>query len=221
MAETAAPVGELRSVSILHEVLEVSWGTTTRTAIDKRPVDGRVELGELGLAGDTQIDRRFHGGVGKAVYAYAEEDARWWEQELDRPVPPGLFGENLRLVGIDVTGAEIGERWAIGRQVQVEVTMPRTPCQTFAERMGERGWVKRFSQVNRPGAYLRVRHTGTVGAGDEVRVVLRPGHGVTVGDFLTGAEPQTMRRLLDAASGPDLELDPDIRQIAEKAARRG
>jgi len=221
MTETALPVGELRAVAVVHEIMEVSWGSATRTAIDKRSVDGPVEVGELGLAGDDQIDRKNHGGLGKAVYAYAEEDAQWWERELDRPVPPGLFGENLRLSGIDVTGAEIGERWAIGARVLLEVTMPRTPCRTFAERMDERHWVKRFTQVNRPGAYLRVLRTGAVGAGDEVRVVFRPGHGVRVGDFLTGADPKTMQILLDAGETSDLELDPAIRVVAEKAARRG
>jgi hypothetical protein len=57
--------------------------------------------------------------------------------------------------------------------------------------------------------------------GDAVRVTFRPGHGVTVGDFLSGAEPAAMRKLIGgfAALGP--ELDPDIRHVAEKALRRG
>ncbi|GLY32946.1 MOSC domain-containing protein [Kineosporia sp. NBRC 101731] len=216
------PPGRVSAVSVVHELLPAPWGSSAKsTAIDKRPVTRPVEIGPLGLAGDTQVDRKHHGGQGKAVYAYADEDADWWGAELGRPIAPGLFGENLRLAGIDVTGAEIGERWAIGPQVVVEVTMPRTPCRTFAERMQEKGWVRRFTRVNRPGAYLKVLQSGQVRAGDEVRVTFRPGHGVTVGDFLPGADAATMRRLIDAFAALGLELDPDIRHIAEKAIRRG
>lgn len=214
--------GRVSAVSVVHEILPAPWGTSARTtAIDKRPVAGPVEVGPLGLAGDVQIDRKHHGGKGKALYAYADEDAGWWASELGREIVPGLFGENLRLSGIDVTGAEIGERWAIGSEVQVQVTMPRTPCRTFAERMRERAWVKRFTQVNRPGAYLGVIRPGQVRAGDEVRVVFRPGHGITVGHFLRGADPAEMRKLVDAFAALGLELDPDIRRVAEKAIKRG
>jgi MOSC domain-containing protein YiiM len=41
-------------------------------------------------------------------------------------------------------------------------------------------WVKRFAAQGRPGPYLRVLAEGTVGAGDELEVIHRPGHGVTV-----------------------------------------
>jgi len=65
------------------------------TAIDKRPVDGPVEVTSLGVCGDQQLSRA-HGGLDKAVYAYAAEDAEWWASELGRDIPPGMFGENLR-----------------------------------------------------------------------------------------------------------------------------
>jgi MOSC domain-containing protein YiiM len=44
------------------------------TAIWKRPVSGRVAVRGVNLAGDDQADRSVHGGVDKAVYAYARED---------------------------------------------------------------------------------------------------------------------------------------------------
>jgi MOSC domain-containing protein YiiM len=157
-------------------------GRTGRvTAIDKTPMDGAVRIGPYGVAADVQADRRHHGGFDKALYAYAEEDAAWWAGELGRELPPGWFGENLRVEGIDVNAARIGERWRIGDRVEVEVTMPRTPCQTFARWVGatvdgasERGWVKRFSTARRLGPYLRVEHGGSVRAGDEIVVLDRP-----------------------------------------------
>jgi MOSC domain-containing protein YiiM len=152
-----------------------------RSGIDKQPVPGRVAVGELGLDGDVQVNRRYHGGEGQAVYAYAQEDADFWIAELDRELPPGRFGENLRTSGLDLTGAELGERWAVGTAL-FEVTAPRIPCANF-----ERFWavpklVKRFTAHGASGAYLRVLQTGEVGAGDGITVVHRPGHGVTTGD---------------------------------------
>ena len=44
------------------------------TAIDKRPVAGPVQVGELGIRGDEVGDTRDHGGIYQAVYAFARED---------------------------------------------------------------------------------------------------------------------------------------------------
>lgn len=161
-------------------------GNVGITAIDKGPVDGAVKIGAYGVYADVQADRKHHGGLDKALYAYAAEDAAYWEGELGRELPPGWFGENLRTEGIDVNAAVIGERWRIGDRVEVEVTMPRTPCQTFARWVGgadTRGWVKRFSDARRLGPYLRVVKTGRVAAGDEIVVLDRPEGAPTIVDI--------------------------------------
>jgi MOSC domain len=46
--------------------------------------------------------------------------------------------------------------------------------------MAEPHWLKAFARENRPGAYLRVVEPGDVKAGDTVKVVDRPEHGVTI-----------------------------------------
>ncbi len=163
-----------------------------RSGIDKRPVDGRVAVAELGLDGDVQVNRRHHGGEGQAVYAFAQEDADVWAAELDRDLPPGRFGENLRTAGLDLTGAEIGEHWRVGTTL-LEVTAPRTPCANFARFWGVPDLVKRFAARGATGAYLRVLETGDVGAGDEVTVVHRPGHGVTTGLAFRALTTQSYR----------------------------
>jgi len=65
---------------------DADWaGKQGRTAIDKRPVPGRVEVGMLGLGGDEQVDKPAHGGPEQAIYAYAREDLDWWvEQPMAR-----------------------------------------------------------------------------------------------------------------------------------------
>ncbi len=151
-----------------------------RSGIDKRPVEGPVAVGALGLDGDVQVNRKHHGGEGQAVYAYAQEDADFWIAELGRELPPGRFGENLRVTGLDLTGALLGERWRVGTTL-LEVTAPRIPCANFARFWNEPQLVRRFTAHGASGAYLRVLETGDVGAGDPVEVVHRPGHTVTTG----------------------------------------
>jgi len=84
-------------------------GREVRTGLWKRPADGPVFVGELGLKGDLIGDLRIHGGRDKAVYAYAEEDISWWEGELDRELGPGFFGENLTVRGIGLPCPSV--RW--------------------------------------------------------------------------------------------------------------
>jgi MOSC domain-containing protein YiiM len=54
--------------------------------------------------------------------------------------------------------------------------------------MGEEQWVRRFTEAARPGPYLSVVKSGTIGAGDEVEVVSRPGHGVTIASWFAAAD---------------------------------
>ncbi|UWD78352.1 MOSC domain-containing protein [Curtobacterium flaccumfaciens] len=186
------------------------------TAIDKRPVTGSVRVRPLGLRADVQANRKYHGGVDQAVYAYADEDAAYFADLLEREVPPGLFGENLRTSGIDVTGAVTGERWRIGDTLVLEVTVPRTPCGTFARRMGIDKWVKRFADEGRPGAYFRVVKSGSVAAGDPIEVTYRPEHGVTIGEIFGDLAPDRARAVLESGE----RLAPKVVQDLSKVAAR-
>ena len=161
---------------------EIEWlGRRATTSIWKEPVSGRVQVGPVNLAGDEQADRRFHGGADKAVYAYAREDYDWWSEELGVALADGTFGENLTLAAVDVTSALVGERWQVGSAV-LEVTGPRTPCWKLGARMENVEFPVYFAAAGRPGAYLRVLTEGALEAGDEVRIVHRPAHGLTVGE---------------------------------------
>src|SRR5262247_1420541 len=156
-------------------------GRPARSAIWKSPVTGRIAVRGVNLAGDDQADRQAHGGPDKVVYAYAVEDARWWEQEFGRSLARAEFGENLTTEGIEVNDALVGERWQIGTVV-LEVSEPRIPCWRLGVRMNDKLFPRHFTEALRPGAYFRVVVEGEVGAGDEIRVVERPDHGLTIRD---------------------------------------
>jgi MOSC domain-containing protein YiiM len=174
----------LVAVCVVHD-LRKDAGYFGVTAIDKRPAAGKVKVTKYGLRGDVQADRKHHGGIDKALYVYGQDDADYWSQQLGRELPAGWFGENLRIDGLDVNAARIGEVWRIGDTVTVEVTMPRSPCQTFARWVGgehEKGWVKRFAAERRLGPYLKVLKTGTIAAGDAVTVLSTPENAPTVAE---------------------------------------
>lgn len=151
------------------------------TAIFKAPVDGPVMLADDHVTGDEQADTVNHGGPFQAVYAYAGEDADWWAAELDRHIDPGMFGENLTIRGVDVTGARLGEVWQVGGAT-LQVTAPRIPCSNLGLRFADIGMPRRFQNAGRPGAYLAIQQSGEVQAGDPVEVLTRPDHTITVGD---------------------------------------
>ena len=178
MAKSAAKV---LSVNV-GTVREFEYnGRPAKSAIWKSPVDGRIAVRGVNLDGDHQADRKAHGGADKAVYAYAVEDSRWWKQELGRPLEFGEFGENLTTEGIQVNDALVGERWEIGTTV-LEISGPRMPCWRLGVRMNDPIFPRRFAEAMRPGAYLRIIVEGRVGTGDEIRIVERPNHDLTVRD---------------------------------------
>ena len=178
MATTA---GKVLSVNVGTARAFEYDGGPAKSAIWKSPVVGRIAARGVNLAGDEQADRHAHGGPDKAVYAYAVEDARWWEQEIDRALAPGEFGENLTTEGIAVNQALVGERWQVGTTV-LEVSEPRIPCWRLGVRMNDKLFPRRFTEASRPGALLRIVVEGDVGAGDEIRVVERPDHDLTIRD---------------------------------------
>jgi MOSC domain-containing protein YiiM len=156
-------------------------GRPARSAIWKSPAVGRIAARGVNLAGDDQADRKAHGGPDKVVYAYAIEDVRWWEQEIGRSLAYGEFGENLTTEGIEVNEALVGERWEVGTMV-LEVSEPRIPCWRLGVRMNDKLFPRRFIGAMRPGTYLRLVVEGDLGAGDEIRVIEKPEHDITVRD---------------------------------------
>ena len=210
--------GSVLAICRVHQLAQTATGFGV-TAIDKRPVAGPVNFRKMGVFGDVQGDRQHHGGLDQAVYAYSQEDADLWGAELGRTIEPGLFGENLRTVGVPVTDAVLGTRWRIGTTL-LEVSAPRTPCATFAERMGESRWVKRFTEAGRIGAYLRVLEPGRAEEGDAITREFVPAHGITVGKFFCGPSLAEVLELQELGRAGELNLSGHVeRQIPKLLAR--
>ena len=154
----ASRSGVLLSVNLAARTLPTPHDTG-RTGIGKHPVSWPVPVSDPGL------------------------------KRPGHPRPNGLAGDIVCTTehhggttqGLDLTGTLVGERWRIGGTVVLQATSPRIPCATFAHRMSEPKWVKRFTARGATGTYLRVVVPGEIKAGDRIEVIRRPRHTVTIG----------------------------------------
>ncbi len=150
------------------------------TVADPRP----IALAELGFEGDEQVDLTVHGGRDKAVYAYPVEHYATWRTmrqqatQIDEPLQPGFMGENLTIEGLLENRAWIGDVLVLepavpsdAAPVRLRVNSPRQPCFKFNARMGFNQASKMMVQSAFTGFYLEVLQTGTVTAGDTIRVL--------------------------------------------------
>jgi MOSC domain-containing protein YiiM len=163
---------------------EVSWQRKlVTTGIFKEPVQGRVMMGRLNLDGDRQADLTVHGGVSKAVYLYPSEHYNYWRSELPgTDLPWGMFGENFTTEGLLEDGVYIGDRFRIG-ETEVMITEPRMPCYKLGIKFGRADIIKRFLASRHTGFYFAVMQEGMVGAGDDVELIGREQHDITVADI--------------------------------------
>jgi len=193
-------------------------GHPWRTAYQKEERTGPVLIGRLGLEGDEQSDRRFHGGPQQAVLMYAARHYESW-----RALPgleamgPGGFGENLTLSDTDETHVCVGDVLEVGG-ARLQVSSPRGPCANISRRWNAEWLLKRVLETRRTGWYLRVLTEGMVERGDEVRLVERPHAGWTI-DRLLRLRHTTPRDLPAVHEAAELAaLAPEWRQKFEDLA---
>ena len=187
---------------IFHE------GRTIKTGIFKDPVQGRVRVRALNLAGDEQADLTVHGGPSKAVYFYPSEHYEFWRRELPQTTLPwGMFGENLTSEGLLENDLNVGDRMCAG-SAEFMVTEPRLPCYKLSAKFGRDDIVKRFLKSRRTGFYCAVLREGEIGAGDAIHFVNRTNHGVRVADItrlyaFDRNDTAAMRRAVEIKSLPE------------------
>ncbi|MFC5755135.1 MOSC domain-containing protein [Rhizobium sp. GCM10022189] len=168
-------------------------GKSYRTGIFKHAVAGGVMIDAEGLVGNAICNRKHHGGVDQAVYLEGSASLDWWASQFGHPVEPGTFGENLVIEGLDNRDVAVGDRFMTGGVI-LEATSCRIPCATFAARMNDPKFVKRYTRAARPGIYCRVISNGIVEAGMPVDHRPFSGARVTMPEMM-----ETFGRRLSAA----------------------
>lgn len=193
---------KLISINAGKQQTQINKGRTEITGIYKTALQGPVQITKLGIADDFIGSPKHHGGPDQALYIYGEADYQWWANETGKEMHPGLFGENLTISELESASFNIGDFLYIG-EVTLQVTSPRIPCSTFATRMGDPQWVKKFRAAERPGVYVRVIREGSVSTGEEVRVEKYSGKTISLiemyRDYYESDKTEaTIQKLLDA-----------------------
>ena len=194
-------------------------GRRISTAFIKSPMAGPVAVGPLGLAGDIQANRRFHGGPEKAVYGYPIAGYAGWRAEFPEIADrfgPGAMGENLVVTGPDETTMCIGDIVRCGLAT-LQISQFREPCSTLAAVLGSPRVVRAMARSGRCGWYYRVVESGTVSAGDPHIVIDRPNPDWSVARFaafaIAKAPPRVDLAAVMALSGLAPALAQQARQL--------
>lgn len=167
-------LGELKVINYKGKIVE--------TGIFKYPVNHTVFLGTEDVENDAVIDRKYHGGIEKAVYGYSQNHYEYWKElypDLDWDY--GMLGENLTISNLEETEIFVGNTYKLG-EVLLEVTKPREPCYKLGIRFGTQEIVKQFWNSTKCGVYFKVLQTGNVKVGDELILVNKAENSLTIAE---------------------------------------
>ena len=167
-------IGEKRKVTWRNKIVE--------TGIFKFPVQNPIFLDIEDVKNDNVVDRKHHGGIEQAVYAYGEQHYEYGKglypkQDWDY----GVFGENLTVTNLDETNIHIGSTYQLGEAI-IEVTKPRQPCSKLGIRFNDPSVIKQFCNSTRSGIYFKILKTGYVGRSDEMVLLNKPIHNLTIAE---------------------------------------
>lgn len=132
-----------------------------------------AHCGVLGLDGDGHAHPKIHGGPERALCLYSLEVILALQGE-GHPIWPGAAGENVTITGADWSSLAVGQRFALGDSVIIELTRPTTPCKQIAACFADREF-GRIHHDQHPGWsrwYARVEKEGTLRVGDAMRRIL-------------------------------------------------
>ena len=150
----------------------MQWqGKTIETGIFKQPTLTPIFLGEEDVVDDAVVDRKHHGGIDQAVYAYGKNHYAYWQKRYPNLTwHLGMFGENLTLDHLDETILHVGDTFKIGTAI-IAVTKPRKPCRVLGMRFNNTNIIKQFFNTTKSGVYFKVLQTGNVQAGDTMALL--------------------------------------------------
>lgn len=146
------------------------------SAIHKQPVQGRISVTALGLAGDEQADRKHHGGPDKALHHYPGEHYAAWRAALPQRVARfvyGGFGENLVTRGMSEQNVCVGDVFRLG-SATLQVSQGRQPCWKLNVRFDVPDMARRVQDTGCAGWYYRVIEAGAIAVPDRFEQIAQP-----------------------------------------------
>ncbi len=174
-----------------------------------------VTVDELGIIGDIQIDKRFHGGPEKALHQYAlssyEKIIKRYPL-LHKQAKSGMIGENLSATDMNEQNVCIGDVYKVGSAL-LQVSSPRIPCWKIDAKFRQPD-LHQFIGLHRlNGWYYRVLQAGDITLDDVFILQQRPNADVTVDIMLKviNYESQHAEVVINA-----IGLDPEWQKRLQK-----
>tara|TARA_R110002153_G_scaffold32008_2_gene97026 strand:- start:1180 stop:1815 length:636 start_codon:yes stop_codon:yes gene_type:complete len=186
------------------------------TGIYKQSVD-KVTVDELGIVGDIQADKRFHGGVEKALHQYAlssyEKIIKRYPL-LHKQAKPGAIGENLSATAMNEHNVCIGDIYNLGTAI-LQISSPRIPCWKIDAKFKQPD-LNQFISLNRlNGWYYRVLQPGEITIKDEFLLQQRPNVHVTIDTMLKVIYANADEQSIELATTA-IGLDPEWQNRLQK-----
>ncbi|KAI1086634.1 PK beta-barrel-protein domain-containing protein-like protein [Rostrohypoxylon terebratum] len=145
------------------------------SAINKQPRGGKVRLKVGGLAGD---ERHYinHKSPDNAIHQYDPRHYEEWKRilpEREHKFKVGAFGENISSAHLSESNLCVGDKFRIGPEVIVQVTMLRQPCYKLNHRFEYKKMSSLIQSTGYTGWYYRVIQGGEIQEGDEMELIER------------------------------------------------
>jgi MOSC domain-containing protein YiiM len=186
------------------------------TGIYKQSVD-KVSVNELGIIGDIQADKRFHGGVEKALHQYAlnsyEKIIKRYPL-LHKQTKPGAIGENLCATAMNEHNVCIGDIYNLGTAI-LQVSSPRIPCWKIDAKFKQPDLNQFISMHRLNGWYYRVLQPGEITLKDEFLLQQRPNAHVTIDTMLKVIYAKADEQSIELATNA-IGLDPEWQNRLQK-----
>lgn len=152
----------------------IQWkGRKINTSIFKFPHKGSLLVHRFGIEGDFQSDKKYHGGLERAVYGldvkYYDD---WQDDVISSELYHGGFGENLTLSGLLDEEAMIGDIYG-NESLALRVCGPRMPCYKLNLRYRKMHVLKKFSDLRMFGVYFAVERESTISEGCTLHLLER------------------------------------------------
>lgn len=170
-----------------------------------------VEVDHLGIKGDIQVDKRFHGGPERALHQFSlasyEKIIKRFPL-LHKHAKPGQIGENISASLMSESSVCIGDIYQVG-ETRIQVSSPRMPCWKIDAKLKQPGLSQYILQQQLCGWYFSVIQNGKIKLGDEFSLLERPNPQLSIQQFIILTQNKPLdsgtRLLVENARG----LDPD------------
>lgn len=162
----------------------IRWrGKEINTSIFKFPHQYPIFVHKSGIEGDFQSDKKYHGGVERAVYGldvkYYDD---WQDDVISSELHHGGFGENLTLSGLLDDEAMIGDIYG-NDSIALRVCGPRMPCYKLNLRYRKMHVLRKFTALKMYGIYFAVEREGIISQGSTLQLLERKQELLSVKDM--------------------------------------